>query len=299
MNPFFFQQIEKSLAEERLDAYRQQDGASPVLALARYLWNMALCEALYSPLQITEVALRNAIHAALSNRVSAPDWYKTLPDLLGWQQEQIQEVLRKLVAANKADTPGSVVAELTFGFWTGFLNHQHARTGIGYYLSHQVFRHAPVRRQNLSELDDRLGKIRALRNRVFHHERIIHWRDLDSQHAALLELIGWISPELCEMAWALDRYTSVRRAGIAPWVAKLRQHWPDPSTPPTDKAATSVIVPVSEILDASSGADTPFGERWGGDVFTLNDHHLDTLMAKQILALDVQNEYVIYLKHGL
>jgi len=37
---------------------------------------------------------------------------------------------------------------------------------------------------------------RELRNRVFHHERIIHWADLDSRHAAIMETLGWISSEL-------------------------------------------------------------------------------------------------------
>ena len=57
MNPSFFQEVETVLASERLDAYRQ-DGALPVTALARYLLNMALCEALYSPLQFAEIAFQ-------------------------------------------------------------------------------------------------------------------------------------------------------------------------------------------------------------------------------------------------
>jgi hypothetical protein len=61
MNQIFFQQIEGILTSERLDAYRQ-DGVPPVTTLARYLWNMALCESLYSPLQMAEIALRNSLH---------------------------------------------------------------------------------------------------------------------------------------------------------------------------------------------------------------------------------------------
>ncbi|MEI7910066.1 MAG: hypothetical protein WCK77_10555 [Verrucomicrobiota bacterium] len=34
-------------------------------------------------------------------------------------------------------------------------------------------------------MDQRWKRIRDLRNRVFHHERIIHWTDLPSQHAAI------------------------------------------------------------------------------------------------------------------
>ena len=71
-----------------------------------------------------------------------------------------------------------------------------------------------------------LEAIRALRNRVFHHERIVHFTDIDAQHSRILSVIGWIRPELHEMALALDRFTTVRREGLNPWLAKLAHHWP-------------------------------------------------------------------------
>ena len=40
---------------------------------------------------------------------------------------------------------------------------------------------------------------------------------------------------------------------------------------------------------------TPFGQRWGGEVFTLTAEHLAALQAGKTLALDVQNEYVTFL----
>ena len=49
MNARFVEQITAALAPDRLEAYRR-DGASEDLALARYLLNLALCEAVYSPL---------------------------------------------------------------------------------------------------------------------------------------------------------------------------------------------------------------------------------------------------------
>ena len=39
----------------------------------------------------------------------------------------------------------------------------------------------------------------------------------------------------------------------------------------------------------------PFGQRWGGEVFTLTAEHLAALQAGKTLALDVQNEYVTFL----
>ena len=70
----------------------------------------------------------------------------------------------------------------------------------------------------------------------------------------------------------------------------------------TNKKSTSLdsvdsskaIVP--EIIDATHGAETPFGKRCGGDVFKLTDADLEALKNGKILALDVQNEYVVFLK---
>jgi hypothetical protein len=42
--------------------------------------------------------------------------------------------------------------------------------------------------------------------------------------------------------------------------------------------------------------DLPFGERWGCQLILLNSQHLTALQAGKYLALDVQNEYVVYLK---
>jgi hypothetical protein len=48
--------------------------------------------------------------------------------------------------------------------------------------------------------------------------------------------------------------------------------------------------------DATDGADTPFGHRWGGEIATLTPAHLAAIKSGQTLALDVQNEYVLFLR---
>lgn len=228
MNSEYFSHLECVLATERLNAYRH-DEADEITTLARYLLNMAICEALYSPLQFAEIALRNAIHNHLSSMFDSDSWYDVMPTgkLLRWQSQQLLDARDKLNRAGKEETPGRLVSELHFGFWTGFFNGRHARTGIGFSITNSVFSRTPQPERNLSSLDTYWTKIRTLRNRVFHHERILHWKDLDSQHANLLMMIGWINPELEEMATALDRYTAIRGAGLTPWVEKIRKHWPE------------------------------------------------------------------------
>ena len=294
MNPAFFQQIETILAPERLGAYRQ-DGATPATTLARYLLNMALCEALYSPLQFAEVALRNALHTCLTARFGTATWYDVVPALPAWQQKQLDEARQKLQTRGKPATPGALVAELQFGFWTGFFNKSHGGTGLGHALAGQAFAHAPRSARDMKKRDARWKRIRDLRNRVFHHERIIRWLDLDAQHAAILEVVGWMNQPLRDFALVVDRYDAIRKAGLPPWLDKLHGHWPDPARLPTTLAARPTVAIIPEAFDATRGTETPFGHRWGGDVFRLSAEHLAALQAGQTLALDVQNEYIAFL----
>lgn len=296
MNPTFFDQIQPALAVERLDAYRQ-DQAEPRVALARYLWNMALCESLYSPLQMVEIALRNALQRSLENHFHSPHWYDVPACwqlLTTTQQSQIDEAKQNLARQNKSLAPGRIVAELTFGFWTAFFNKRSAQNRDIIQLTARVFHSAPKSQRDIRSLNRRLTLLRELRNRVFHHERIIHWTDLDTRHAAMLETIGWISAELQELAIVLDRFPAMRKAGIQPWLEKLRRHWPDSTAAPAPAAES--IATVEAAFDASNGAHTPFGHRWGGDIVTLTSAHIEVMRSGQTLALDVMNEYVVFLK---
>ena len=228
MNTGFFENLKPALAAERLEAYRQ-DQAEPHITLTRYLWNMALCESLYSPLQMVEVGLRNALQRALENHFLTAQWYdkSACCELLTkTQKSQISNAKENLQRLSKPVSPGRMVAELTFGFWTAFFNKHYAQSRDIVHIATLTFCAAPKSQRDLQTLNRRLTRLRELRNRVFHHERIIHWTNLDEQHASLLEVIGWIAPELRELAEALDRYSQTRADGVDPWIEKLRHHWP-------------------------------------------------------------------------
>jgi len=221
MNSAYFNSIEQALHTERIDAYRN-DGAGQDLTLARYLLNMALSESLYPTLQLAEIALRNSVHRQLGQRLETDDWYdEPNARLTLWQQLKVKEAKEILSKQSKPLTSGRIVAELNLGFWTGFFNNVHARTGIGAYLSRTAFPYAPCTEKYQSKLARRWQDIRDLRNRIFHHERILHWRDLDRRHTHMLEVIGWISPELKELAISLDRFVIIHAQGLSPWLAKF------------------------------------------------------------------------------
>jgi hypothetical protein len=64
----------------------------------------------------------------------------------------------------------------------------------------------------------------------------------------------------------------------------------------TDEVKMETVAVVPETFDATGGADTPFGRRWGGDVVTLSREHIAALQTGRTLAIDVQNEYVLFIK---
>lgn len=230
----FFQRVAGALSIERLESYGA-DGAGPTVALARYLLNLALCESLYSPLQLCEVALRNALHRHLSVRMARPDWYDAAGfPLTDWGRLEVDKAKDKILSAGHDVTPGRVVAELQFGFWTSlFEAHYEGRAGFLPSGIRFLFPKMTKSLHSRKGLKRTLEDIRLLRNRVFHHERIVHWTDLENRHRSILDVIGWISPELLDMATALDRFGAIRRQGLPPWIEKIQTHWPHRDVPPS------------------------------------------------------------------
>ena len=86
MQAELFKKLRASISSHRLDSYRQA-GQSDFDVIASYLWNMALCEALYPSLQALEVTLRNSIHAAAVRRYNSDFWF----DLPGCNLHQSQQ----------------------------------------------------------------------------------------------------------------------------------------------------------------------------------------------------------------
>ena len=223
MQRLFYEQIKKHISSARLGAYTASsaDGhIDPEATLARYMLNVSLCESLYPALQNCEIALRNAIHQHLSNLMEREDWYNFSEFVLTpWGQKEIFKAKAKLEKFGKFETPGSVVAELQFGFWSSlFEAHYEQNTAFLPGGFKAVFPHMNKSLHKRKDRKNDLNRIRTLRNRVFHHERIVHWTDLSEQHDLTLDVIGWISPPLRAMTGALDRFNAVRSAGLTPFL---------------------------------------------------------------------------------
>ena len=197
----------QSLGNARLLSYRGSN-ESELEAVARYVWNVRLCEALYPAFHFLEIALRNRLNDTLE-RIAGDAWLAS-KSLLPYEHDAVAKVCRDLSRNGKSTDSNRIIAELQFGFWTGLLSSRYEpifwRRPQGLF---KAFPGLPHTSRPLNDLSGRYTRIRHFRNRVFHHEPI--WKDsqLRFKHQQLVEAIGWICPVTLRLAQATDEFTAV------------------------------------------------------------------------------------------
>lgn len=192
--------LQNALSTERLARYNNWAGGNNQEALELYALNVSISEAFYTSLHILEITLRNSIHDAMTAQYGA-GWFQNAAVIsVPYHQRKVQDAINKFQGQ---PTDGQVVAELTFGFWTGlFGRNQFMLWGR---CLHNIFDAGyPVKRKQIAI---RLDKIRHLRNRIAHHEPIIQ-NDLIALHQDIRELIGWLSTEALVWCDARCRFTA-------------------------------------------------------------------------------------------
>jgi hypothetical protein len=190
-----------SLSPERMSSYTSVAGADREKAVRLYTWNTAVSAAFYGPLQGLEVALRNALHRALS-AIYGLTWYDNPACQFDWgTQRRISEAKQKLKDGGYAVDPPHVVAELSFGFWVAILGKggkvgpqdsrkRNYEMALWRPALHKAFPHA---KQSRVMTHQPLDYLRTFRNRIAHHEPIFT-RHLAADYQSILTVAGWICP---------------------------------------------------------------------------------------------------------
>lgn len=224
-----FAAYEISFSPERMASYHRAAG-NDALALGLYQANLQLPEALYTPLALLEVGLRNQLDAVLQQHFGQADWL--LRQQTGFMRDPRFRfrnaagqtvtndfLLRSVHGAEKklksAVTHPRLVAELMFGFWTELFDPTPFKILQGQPLT--VFRYKPA---TISRVDvfTRLPAIRKLRNRVYHYEPICmragraELTSVRSVHRQLLDVVHWLTPDLTAMVEHADRFDAVCRS---------------------------------------------------------------------------------------
>src|SRR4051794_24864947 len=109
----FFTNILRTVSRSRFDRYRAS-GASDLDVLSCYLWNIALAEALYPPLQILEIAFRNAVHQAIGGITPTRDWLSMhAKGLKEQEQDAIDTARLGLLKRSRPESEPYLVSELS------------------------------------------------------------------------------------------------------------------------------------------------------------------------------------------
>lgn len=206
--------LDRLLSGARLEGYRR-DGADARTVTDRYLWNIALSEALYPSLHVLEITLRNSLDRAVADHLDDPEWL-TRDGALAPRAHLLEpragvvvnEACNTLKKQGKSLEQGRIVAELSFGFWTSLLN-RHYEPGLWPRHLKGTFPGTPRAITTRSTFSRRFNAIRELRNRISHHEPIWYRATLARDHADIAEACGWLDPSSNLLLQHTDRFPSV------------------------------------------------------------------------------------------
>jgi hypothetical protein len=188
-----FEQLETWYSEDRLAPYAQAAAGSPELAVRLYAWNVDVSVAFMGVLHHVEVLLRNRIHEVMT--AAHPDnpdpWFKQEGIFVGEKGPRlVADAEDRLTRDGQDVTTGRIVASVPFGFWNGLFTRVYST--LWAQTLHRCFaQHGPKKRGQVVEVTD---SIKLFRNRLAHHERIIH-NDLRARHDDLLKLAMWLDPD--------------------------------------------------------------------------------------------------------
>ena len=203
--------IEKLISAERLAPYLKRHENNFEKAIEHYKVNIKISEAFYPLISVFEIALRNSINEQLIRQFRQVDWFENhefVKISSSFQITRITEARSSILREKKEITPGRIVSELTFGFWTSLFDLKFEKTlWKNLRLS---FPNCPKNHRQRKNISSKLNGIRKLRNRIFHHESI-SWNlhVIEIYRNELQEGINWLNKDLNNWSFDLLRIDEV------------------------------------------------------------------------------------------
>lgn len=181
--------LDSTLSKERLDRYSRLANGNRKKAIQFYEANNVVSESMFGVIRGFEIPLRNSVHRVMSSGIGRDDWYDHLPFLQKWERDSVGRAKAFIAESKRAATPPRVISELTFGFWCGLTSKIYdAQLWVPHL--HKAFPNVKIGRKAANE---RLERIRKIRNRIAHHECILDYK-LSHEYSLIIEAIGWICP---------------------------------------------------------------------------------------------------------
>jgi hypothetical protein len=193
--------LRDTISRARLSPYVQAAKGDLALAISLYEYNTLLSQGLYGVLQPLEIAFRNSLHRILGQGIGL-DWYKRAP-LRTAALESINEAEKKILRRSETVTPGRIVGELNFGFWTFLISSEYEKDLWVPHL-HKAFPH--LYKPDREKVFRRFKAIKGLRNEIAHHDPILA-RNLDQDYANIIESLDWICPTTAAWVQSINIFT--------------------------------------------------------------------------------------------
>jgi hypothetical protein len=203
--------VERWLSPPRFGVYLNATGGDEAAALSLYEWNARLGAAFGHDLAHLEVGLRNAYDRTLTEHLNLPTHWtaagpqvfapvlrtrkrgphgKVSVDINAKPRASLERAIRE--AGGRKAPPGKVIAQLTFGFWRYLTSAAHEVT-----LWRPALHHAFPTGTSRHDVDNRVGRLHELRNRVAHHEPLLG-TDVSARHDDLIHVAALLDPQLCD-----------------------------------------------------------------------------------------------------
>lgn len=228
--------IEGAISVSRLKRYHE-NAASQEHGWELYRWNIHLCSVFLPLIADLEVSLRNGIHDQLGKYFGRSDWWASENIILDdTTTRMLSDVVRKYQKRIEEGTagPGKVVANSTLGVWVVLLS-KGGTSSLGKAIDYETHLWRPAirfafsiesstpgktRRPPRAEVYSRAALFQELRNRVAHHEPIFEGiyrpgkstiEDLSDVWDEMIELLGWICPDLAKLHQNENRFNKALR----------------------------------------------------------------------------------------
>lgn len=206
-----YSKLEYYLSKPRLDRFLIATGNSKTKAQKLYRINLRVAQSFYPILNLFEIFFRNIVYYQVSSHFTNPNWIiaektgfmnrRSLRPSRFYLKNSVLKAERKILRKGRIVTPGKVIAEQSFGFWTSLFDTHHYRL-IGGVVIH-CFPNKPTN-VNRNVLSLKLNRIREFRNRVYHNEPIcFNGNSVDFSKARnikqeIYELLEWIDADLSD-----------------------------------------------------------------------------------------------------
>jgi len=202
----FLHAIRKALSPARFETFEiasaANEGGGPS-AVDLYGWNAQVAAALFMPLHICEVVLRNAIADALEQAYGSKwPWSQGFERSLRDPASEWSPRRELVGVRRRFRNPSQVIPELKFAFWQDMMTQRHDRrlwdSGIHLVFPNLDSRVSTSQLRHGIYLD--IKTLRELRNRIAHHEPILK-RDLMDDYQRMVRLVerrcsttsGWMA----------------------------------------------------------------------------------------------------------